>query len=89
MNCFHCGDCCHGISPFSPPGTYCPYVVEKRGGFFFCSIYPRRPEECQKHEYPFRHCPIGIAKLDLETCTDIAKRIDEGWLRSGMKNFGK
>ena len=39
----------------------------------------RRPEQCRKHEFPFRDCPIGIEKLKIADSIAISLRIDEGW----------
>jgi hypothetical protein len=65
------------MSPLSQPNP-CPFVIECEG-FYFCAEYKNRPDQCKKHEYPFRHCPIGIEKLGLDSTMRIATRIDRGW----------
>lgn len=76
MNCLHCGDCCERFSPLSEGP--CPWIV-RVGSFVFCAEYDRRPKECRLHEHPFRHCPIGVDVLGLESALAISRRIDEGW----------
>ncbi len=76
MNCLHCGDCCLRMSPLSDGP--CPHIIEKQG-FFFCSEYASRPNQCRNHKFPFKHCPIGIEKLRLKDPIAISLRIDEGW----------
>ena len=77
MYCLHCGDCCRRMSPLSAPEP-CPHLVE-RGTFVFCGIYDRRPEECRKHDFPARVCPVGASMLDLPTTDALRKRIDDGF----------
>lgn len=78
MNCLHCGDCCVRFSPISEGP--CPWLV-RIDTFVFCKEYERRPERCRSHKFPFRHCPIGIDILGLESALAISLRIDEGWTR--------
>jgi len=61
MNCLHCGDCCLSMSPISAPAP-CP-KIKQDGDFYFCSDYQNMPEECAKHDFPSRFCPIGMDKL--------------------------
>ncbi len=77
MYCLHCGDCCRRMSPLSAPEP-CPHLIE-RGTFVFCGIYDRRPEECRKHDFPARVCPVGASMLDLPTTDALRKRIDDGF----------
>jgi hypothetical protein len=77
MYCLHCGYCCKRMSPLSAPEP-CPHLIE-RGTFVFCGIYDRRPEECRKHDFPARACPIGASMLDLTTSDALRKRIDDGF----------
>jgi len=65
------------MSPLSAPEP-CPHLIE-RGTFVFCGIYDRRPEECRKHEFPARVCPVGASMLDLPTSDALRKRIDDGF----------
>ena len=80
MNCLHCGDCCLRMSPISTPDP-CPHLIQD-GTFYFCGIYDRRPNECYKHDFPFRFCPIGMSKMGLDTPEKVAQRIDDGWHKS-------
>ena len=77
MYCLHCGDCCLRMSPISAPEP-CPHIVQD-GDFFFCGEYESRPEDCIKHRFPSRVCPIGVENLNLQDSTSVAMRIDEGW----------
>jgi hypothetical protein len=65
------------MSPLSAPEP-CPHLME-RGTFVFCGIYDRRPEECRKHGFPARVCPVGASMLDLPTSDALRKRIDDGF----------
>lgn len=77
MYCLHCGDCCKRMSPLSAPEP-CPHLIECCT-FVFCGIYDRRPEECRKHDFPARVCPVGASMLDLPTTDALRKRIDDGF----------
>jgi len=86
MNCLHCGDCCLRMFPLN--GGRCPHVVEDRS-FVFCGIYDRRPEECRKHGYDARFCPVGMNVLGFDNPQAVALRIDEGWEKiKKMNNKG-
>jgi hypothetical protein len=76
MNCLHCGHCCKTLNPFND--SVCPHLVEIQG-IFLCSIYEKRPQVCKDHEYPYKHCPIGIDILKIVDAQGISKRIDEGY----------
>jgi len=65
------------MSPLSAPEP-CQHLVQ-HGTFVFCKIYDRRPEECKKHDFPARFCPIGISVLDLTTADSVRQRIDDGY----------
>jgi hypothetical protein len=78
MNCLHCGHCCKALNPFGK--DVCRYLVAE-DTFHFCSVYDRRPKACRNHEYPFKHCPIGINELQLHEPSDIWRRIDDGYER--------
>jgi Fe-S-cluster containining protein len=65
------------MSPISAPKP-CPYLIQD-GTFYFCKIYDKRPEQCIKHGFSARFCPIGIEKLGLDTLDKIRQRIDDGW----------
>jgi len=78
MYCLHCGDCCLRMSPISAPEP-CPHLIQDEA-FYFCGIYERRPDQCYKHAFPSRFCPVGMSKfLGLDTLDKIRQRIDEGW----------
>ena len=77
MYCLHCGDCCKRMSPLSAPEP-CPHLIECCT-WVFCGIYDRRPEECRKHDFPARVCPVGASMLDLPTTDALRKRIDDGF----------
>ena len=77
MNCLHCGDCCLKMSPLTN-GTPCPKLKQIET-FFFCGDYANRPDQCYKHKFDSRFCPIGISILKLKDPIDISLRIDEGW----------
>lgn len=85
MECLHCGDCCLRLSPLIQKAPY--WNIIKKGNFFFCKIYPKRPLECKNHKYYTRFCPIGLSKLKLKTIDDIRFRIDKGW--SIIKDISK
>lgn len=76
MDCLHCGDCCNRMSPLTE--EECPYIV-KDGTFFFCSVYMKRPKECQSHEFHARFCPVGLSVLGLNDINKIRIRIDDGF----------
>ncbi len=76
MNCLHCGDCCKRMSPLSI--DECPHLIAD-GGYYFCSIYSNKPEQCTNHNFPFKHCPIGIDVLNITSAHQIAIRIDIGY----------
>lgn len=76
MYCLYCGDCCKRMSPISE--GQCPHLTQHKN-FVFCSKYESRPQQCQKHEYPSRFCPIGIDLLKLKNIDAIRERIDDGW----------
>ena len=80
MYCLHCGDCCLRMSPLSAPDP-CPHL-EQQGDFYFCKVYERRPEQCKKHDFPSRFCPIGMSILKLDSLDAVRERIDEGWERT-------
>jgi hypothetical protein len=86
MYCLYCGDCCKRMSPLTHPNP-CPQLI-KRGTFYFCGTYDKRPTECKNHEYPARFCPIGIdvLKLDINDTEALHKRVDDGWeiIQSGF-----
>jgi hypothetical protein len=77
MYCLHCGDCCLRMSPISAPEP-CP-KIKQDGDFFFCGDYKNRPEECAKHDFPSRFCPVGMMKLNLLTPDEVRSRIDTGY----------
>lgn len=79
MECLHCGDCCLRMSPISQPNP-CPHII-KENDFYFCGIYPDRPDQCSNHGFHSRVCPIGFDKLKhkLHDSIDLAQRIDEGY----------
>ena len=79
MHCLHCGDCCLRMSPLSAPEP-CPKLVQD-GDFYFCGEYVNRPEDCARHDFPSRFCPIGLEKINLVDPVSISLRIDEGWSR--------
>ena len=79
MNCLHCGDCCLRMSPISAPAP-CP-KIKQDGDFYFCSDYQNRPEECAKHDFPSRFCPIGMDKLQLTNSDQVRIRIDAGYVK--------
>lgn len=82
MNCLHCGDCCRRFSPLTrDEHVPCPHIVEV-DGFVLCGAYERRPEQCANHDYPSRHCPIGIDVLDIQSSDEVRARIDGGWTRA-------
>ncbi len=77
MNCLHCGHCCKTLNPFND--SVCPHLIEIQG-FWFCGIYEKRPQVCKDHEYPHKHCLIGMDILKLTTDPqEIWKRIDRGY----------
>jgi hypothetical protein len=76
MYCLHCGDCCKTLSPFSEEP--CKFLTEVKG-FFFCSEYKNRPEQCKNHTYPYRFCLIGLDVLKLNDIDKIRERIDTGY----------
>jgi len=76
MYCLHCGDCCKTLSPFSEEP--CKFLTEING-FFFCSIYEKKPKECKNHTYPYRFCLIGLNVLKLNDIDKIRERIDTGY----------
>jgi len=76
MYCLHCGDCCKTLSPFSEEP--CKFLTEVKG-FFFCSEYKNRPEQCKNHTYPYRFCLIGLDVLKLNDVDKIRERIDTGY----------
>ncbi len=75
MYCLSCGDCCLRMSPITGDGTPCPELVQI-GDIYLCGIYANRPEECRNHTFPYRFCPIGLDKTNLDNSTSIAMRID-------------
>jgi hypothetical protein len=81
VDCLHCGDCCRRLSPLSAPAP-CPHLVTREKDdqvYTFCGIYSRRPEECRRHEFHARVCPVGASLLDLPTPDALRKRIDDGF----------
>lgn len=76
MECLHCGDCCLRMSPLSLEP--CSQLIQD-DDFYFCRSYNKRPEQCRKHSFPSRFCPIGIEKLNLQDTHQIALRIDKGY----------
>jgi len=76
--CLHCGDCCKRISPVTGNGEPCPHIKET-GTFVFCSTYEQRPEQCRRHSFPARFCPIGLDTLKLTEVDDIQLRLEKGW----------
>lgn len=75
MYCLHCGDCYERMSPIASP---CPHIVE-RGSFVFCGCYEKRPEECVRHTFHARVCPIGFGLLGIENAEKLRERIDTGF----------
>lgn len=83
--CLYCGDCCKRFSPLAPfAGEPCPHLVEI-GDMCLCSVYERRPDECKKHDFPFRFCPIGMDILGLRDPIKIGRRIDAIYTHDGMR----
>jgi hypothetical protein len=91
VDCLHCGDCCRRMSPLSEPDP-CPHIIEReRDGqkYTLCGIYEHRPEECRKHVFHARVCPIGASLLDIPTTDRLHKRIDDGFNLSKESCFVK
>lgn len=84
MYCLHCGNCCLRMSPLSAPNS-CPHLI-KDDNFYFCGIYKNRPIECEKHDFPYRFCPIGLDILKLNNIDDIRRRIDNGYEKTKILN---
>jgi len=83
MDCLHCGDCCLRMSPISAPEP-CPHLI-KDGNFCFCKIYRNRPDQCKKHDFPYRFCPIGMDILKLSYPADVKKirlRLEIGYIKT-------
>lgn len=85
MECLHCGDCCLRMSPKMPSdidgnNKRCTDLIEKEG-YFFCSNYKNRPQQCANHDFPSRFCPIGLTKLGINVrdLDSIRYRIDHGY----------
>jgi len=74
----------------SPLGSPCPRLVVI-GDIYICGDYENRPEECSSHRFPFRHCPIGVDGLALETTYMISQRIDKVWelIKAGAAKTGE
>lgn len=62
----------------SPLGNPCPHI-KQIDTFVFCSIYPKRPDICARHDFPFNYCPIGIDVLGLQFADQVSQRIDAGY----------
>jgi len=87
MECLHCGDCCRRMSPLSAPDP-CPHIVET-GSFVLCGVYECRPEECRKHSFPMKYCPVGLEILDIGVPEKAHRRIDDGYtLTKKLKKGG-
>ena len=78
MYCLHCGDCCNRMCPLGI--NPCPHVIQD-DDFYFCGNYEQRPEQCYKHKFDSRFCPVGIMtlKLNHEDTREIQTRINDGW----------
>ena len=76
MYCLACGDCCKRMSPLSSANVPCPKLVME-GDIAVCSDYEHRPEECVRHDFPARICPIGMSVLgiDIEDKDKLQNRI--------------
>ena len=76
MYCLNCGDCCLRMSPksFGP----CPDII-KKGTFYFCGDQEQKPQQCAKHDFFSRWCPIGFEKLRLKNPQEVARRVDMGY----------
>lgn len=80
MNCFHCGDCCLRMSPLDAP--YPCRHLKQDGTFYFCAIYYAKPAECDRHDFPMRHCPIGVEKLNITSTTEMQVRLETGYIKA-------
>ena len=71
------------MSPISAPEP-CPHLI-KDGNFCFCTIYKNRPDQCEKHDFPSRFCPIGMDVLKLSYPEDVEKirmRLEIGYIKA-------
>lgn len=84
MDCLYCGDCCLRMSPLASENEPCPRVIKMetpadKNPYYFCRNFLARPNQCRKHSFPARFCPIGMEKLRLSHIDDIRFRIDQGY----------
>jgi hypothetical protein len=65
------------MSPISSPDP-CPRLRQVES-FYFCDDYENRPDECAKHDFPAKVCPIGYEKLGIKNIAELRLRIDTGY----------
>jgi len=83
MYCLYCGDCCKTMSPLMEEDEHgnkkpCKHLKEN-SGFYYCTIYNQRPEQCRKHGFPdSKFCPIGLDVLGIREHPEIVNRVQFG-----------